>query len=615
MRYNQILSEAQNYGEMFSSLYAFMVPDSDFTGLKQTISDDLRWAKRTLKKNDRVVWFLRIVRLYAAKIIKDYYFNQLQRQTDDPEFKIRVNMVGKLWRKMEEDTKRFNIGDLVDEDTRTLMRKINEWRESLQHYLSLPIQPIQDYVFTDQSPSKVFFDIRQYEKAWQQEQGQHISIDDQNDIDEVVMTFPDGMMWVDLGVSSCEREGESMGHCGNSAGQKHGDTILSLRKIVQKGDKKYWHPFLTFILHDDGNLGEMKGRGNEKPAARYHPYIVALLRSSLIQGIVGGGYMPQNNFSLEDLPEDEAESLMEEKPTLMTPKYLYITKGLTPETGEQIADWLNEEIYNTNFTYDPEENILITDDRIDYYHEDEKKKYFGDGELDDFDYKLKSDRDAFLELFKEQTGLEYKDIVDYYLEKLSPQQKKAFDKILTILKKDGYAPLRQPDLFGGPDKTLGVASDFIEMEAKNLEENTENSPAMKLSRFVGWRMIGERVNAYVKRIKEQFIPSSTFIKKVGNNEYLAIGAYELSDLLGDEVDPGYLAHSIGDGYYANDDFSWLQENLGFEIPYGGQPSYRQIKPEIVFDFFMKSFVGEDKVDVDDGETDEDYAARRLRGDG
>jgi len=34
----------------------------------------------------------------------------------------------------------------------------------------------------------------------------------------------------------------------------------------------------------------MKGRGNDKPAPKYHPYVVELLRHHLIRGIKGGGY-------------------------------------------------------------------------------------------------------------------------------------------------------------------------------------------------------------------------------------------------------------------------------------------------------------------------------------
>ena len=75
-------------------------------------------------------------------------------------------------------------------------------------------------------------------------------------------------------------------------------------------------------------LGEMKGRGNDKPAAKYHRHIISLLESDIVKGIQGGGYMPENNFSMNDLKPEEADALMEKKPTLATPLYYYKRNGV-----------------------------------------------------------------------------------------------------------------------------------------------------------------------------------------------------------------------------------------------------------------------------------------------
>ena len=107
-----------------------------------------------------------------------------------------------------------------------------------------------------------------------------------------------------------------MGHCGNVPSQRSGDQILSLRRQVRRGDLTRWHPVAPFILDADGQLGEMKGRGNDKPAARYHPYILALLRHDMIRGIKGGGYMPENNFSMSDFDPQTREQLIAKKPEL-----------------------------------------------------------------------------------------------------------------------------------------------------------------------------------------------------------------------------------------------------------------------------------------------------------
>jgi len=124
-----------------------------------------------------------------------------------------------------------------------------------------------------------------------------------------IMSFEDGYSWWNLGQGSCEKEGSAMGHCGNVPSEVEGDEIWSLRKEHNIGGKKYYEPHLTFI-HNQGFLGEMKGRNNEKPTKQYHSKIHALLDQT---GAVpfGGGYAPQNNFDIKDLEPEKAAKLFE----------------------------------------------------------------------------------------------------------------------------------------------------------------------------------------------------------------------------------------------------------------------------------------------------------------
>ena len=64
-------------------------------------------------------------------------------------------------------------------------------------------------------------------------------------------------------------------------------------------------------------LGETKGRGNDKPSPKYHPMILKLLYSDLVDGIKGGGHDPANNFSIGDLPKEQADRLMKFKPQML----------------------------------------------------------------------------------------------------------------------------------------------------------------------------------------------------------------------------------------------------------------------------------------------------------
>jgi|688.fasta_scaffold04876_2 hypothetical protein len=124
-----------------------------------------------------------------------------------------------------------------------------------------------------------------------------------------ILTFNDGYSWVDLEKGYCEKEGRSMGHCGNVNTQP-GDSILSLR------DRKNI-PHLTFIFNN-GYLGEMKGKGNSKPSQSYHKYIVELLKLPIIKNIIDGRYLTENDFKLSDLTDEQREEIFNVNPKFKT---------------------------------------------------------------------------------------------------------------------------------------------------------------------------------------------------------------------------------------------------------------------------------------------------------
>jgi len=105
-----------------------------------------------------------------------------------------------------------------------------------------------------------------------------------------------GWQWVSLGCGYSKEEGAAAGHCGNQGNAK-GDNVVSLRDPSNK-------VHLTFIVNVlTGELGEAKGTDNEKPNKSYHPAIVTLLLSGYIKKYKGGGYLPENNFNIDDLDE------------------------------------------------------------------------------------------------------------------------------------------------------------------------------------------------------------------------------------------------------------------------------------------------------------------------
>jgi len=162
----------------------------------------------------------------------------------------------------------------------------------------------------------------------------------------ILLNFPDGYYWVMLGVGKCELEGKAMAHCGNIGDDPY-QRILSLRKEDTNGKPK---AHLTFIWHQvpypgeasvpwpsapqvtQGFLGETKGYANNKPAVKYHPHIIELLKLPMIQFNVGGGYQPENNFSLNDLTKQQRERLYLEKPQLFGLPEFFRVYGMQTST-------------------------------------------------------------------------------------------------------------------------------------------------------------------------------------------------------------------------------------------------------------------------------------------
>jgi hypothetical protein len=165
---------------------------------------------------------------------------------------------------------------------------------------------------------------------------------------KTILKFNDGYEWVNLERGFCDIESKSMGHCGNE-GAKKGDTILSLRD-----DKNI--PYLTFILNN-GDLTQMKGRGpqggNSKPHPKYHKYIIELLKLPIIKRVVGGGYMPETNFNISDLSEDQINELLKAKPELEDSYYLGVIKEKTlPDRVYERLLSFGHKTFDANFIYD-----------------------------------------------------------------------------------------------------------------------------------------------------------------------------------------------------------------------------------------------------------------------
>lgn len=313
------LEEATNYQQMFDPVLSNK--DQDVVAeLSNQIKNLIKWARQHLKREDRIVWYLRIARLVML--------NDEQQK--------------------KEEARLIENGGQSEYLHWSSYFNTNMGRQEISHFFDMPIKHIIDYRFGWQSPELVLDLFRKYEAEWKESNtpdDESFPLDPESE--KIIHSFPDGFHWVMLNRGGCRKEANAMGHCGNGSGRQ-GQHLLSLRKLITmpNGDK-YWRPSLTFILEEDGFLGEMKGRGNQKPSEKYHPHIVELLKkTSLVKGIRGGGYLKENNFSMADLSEDRRQELYNINPELMGPLDYYKKMGITPDLIRKTADLLGVSPHN-----------------------------------------------------------------------------------------------------------------------------------------------------------------------------------------------------------------------------------------------------------------------------
>jgi hypothetical protein len=301
-----------------------------FLKLETKIQDNLAWSKRVLKKDNWQSWYLSYFRAYIAA------------ECGKPTFVSKHPEIRKQFSRLAVRYRDEILARNKDEEWTLDMFRVNphNFQEELAHYRGTPYVKIQNYDPTAKSPKKVLRDLYTLDQEFAESRKSTISPREGSG-DHIWMDFGNGWAWWLLPRASCEDEANAMGHCGNSPDKdKKTMSILSLRqkkkdtiKAVGEENVEKWKPWLTFILHriggeDSGTLGEMKGRGNAKPSPEFHKYIIPLLKDPRIKGIDGGGYKPENNFSPEDLTEEQREEITEANPgSLLTIKQYFDDYG------------------------------------------------------------------------------------------------------------------------------------------------------------------------------------------------------------------------------------------------------------------------------------------------
>jgi len=166
----------------------------------------------------------------------------------------------------------------------------------------------------------------------------------------ILMTFPDDYYWIDLQTTKCDKEAESMGHCGTV---NKATTLLSLRKNQT--------PHVTIGYDENDNIfTQIKGKGNKKPIEKYHEYIVDLIIDLDVEG-----FKSEYDRTSDLLPEDLSKDLfnkLEEK----APKYIENSKE---RPIEELRDMYRNDIYNNmyDFAYNWQNQFLdfISNDYVE----------------------------------------------------------------------------------------------------------------------------------------------------------------------------------------------------------------------------------------------------------
>ena len=79
-------------------------------------------------------------------------------------------------------------------------------KQQLEHFLSLPVPEIQNYVFRAESPRQLFDLFAKYEAAWRQQMEEEKSLISPEDGDEILVEFQDGFAWWLLPRGGCPVE-------------------------------------------------------------------------------------------------------------------------------------------------------------------------------------------------------------------------------------------------------------------------------------------------------------------------------------------------------------------------------------------------------------------------
>lgn len=317
------------------------------------------------EKEPQIIWALRWYRLSllrrAERAMKEMPYEK--GETEYRELAKKDEMFFKKYGISESD-----IENGVRVSWTVLTREVEEYLYQFEHEEGV-MDKLRSVNLVNTAPQFLMNVLREAEEDVRDKSKalvRYISSEDESfEETETLKKYPNGLEWHWVHLMYCEAEGKAMRHCGNKQDEnEEGDEILSLREPIKKGKKVYWKPYLTFVLNQDtGMLKDMRGYANEKPNSKFHPYIMDILLMDEVKGLQGGSFNSENDFSLDDLSEEDRKVVEEKKPMLFGFKRRYDNEGPSKElvaSMEEVFSSFDYSEYELKFLEDGSEDLMIS---------------------------------------------------------------------------------------------------------------------------------------------------------------------------------------------------------------------------------------------------------------
>jgi len=357
------MASKNKYTEMFQSPHLKNIGEAS----RSSIFAEVDWARRVLKKEDKVTWYCRFLKYFSYK-------NAINKNQD-------------LTAKELLFVKNFEKNKVLEGDVSSIFGW--ELKTDLEHFFSYNLTKINEMEFKNDSWNSIREKLISIEKEWLDKNSKR-SV---KEYGKKVLAIDKNLAWFDLEKSGCQIEAASMGHCGNGYGKKW-QRVYSLRS-KDEYQEKHWIPHVTLIMNDErkGNTGEIKGYANEPPSEKYHDAIIEFLKSDLVTSMDGGGYKPENNFMLSCLSEEKQRSLYEKKSSLFSSyeTWKLESKNITDDIMQKLENEYPDSVIANSIENNGTIRIVINkgDDAVDLAKE---------FELENLEYFAEKISDGFIDL-------------------------------------------------------------------------------------------------------------------------------------------------------------------------------------------------------------------------